>query len=181
MLLVLQLVELWSCYLLVPHAKRHEHDWTHNIFAKVYTWFLWLCAVGMDGLIHLAPHVFPTIKLPLLAQETFLPFTITSTAMFLLAEMARITNNAHRYQGKGSDAWIVMKFLRMLRLVNQQRWQEAGRDGMAPDRWTDQITPEQAEHILSYLSGTSTTLPSSVVNAAGGRPPAPEDTEKDAS
>lgn len=181
MLLAFQMAELLSCYMLVPKAKRHEHDWTRNIFSKFFTWLLWMCAVGMDALVHLAPSVFKGFDLPLLSRNEFLPFTITSTAMFLLAEMARITNNAHRYQGKNSDAWIVMKFLRLLRLVNQQRWQESGREGNAPDRWPDRLTPDQLEHILSYLAGTKPSLPEPVVTAASGHPPAREDVENAAS
>lgn len=179
-LLFFNVVELVACYWVTSaNDPDVEYNWTRAIRKKMFTWMLWTSAVGMDIIVHLAPQLVPhAIKLPLLTNDAFLPFTISGTVMFLLAEFARIAQSAAKYQGKSTDALIVIKFLRLVRIVNQNRWSESGRVGNAPGRWTDGLTQAEAEEIVAYLRHRRSSPPPALIEASPQhRPPTPEEVE----
>lgn len=92
-------------------SGEHYREMTFRVGSKVMTWALWVCALGLDGIMHFTPEVIPAVDFPLLARNEFLPLTITATVMLVVMEIGRIADNAARYQGAGGDAWIIRKML----------------------------------------------------------------------
>jgi hypothetical protein len=154
-LLVLQFVELTSCYARQDKATRSTYHWERAIAWKVGTWGLWVISLIFDMMMHIAPVFFHDAHLPLslLQQPAFLPFSVTFTVMASLSEGTRAALNIKVLQGNDSDADMVVAVLRLITFINRQRWNASGRSGVLPERWTDSLTKEQIEQAHAYIHG----------------------------
>jgi hypothetical protein len=164
-LLILNSLELGTCFRGKHPLERRDFNWERHIVGKLMILSIAIVALVMDSMVLVIARTIPTLyEFPVIGQG-FLPITVATLFWLNSAEAYRVIKNVANSEGDMYIPPMVLWILRQIKMTDEARYhvlagQHLPKDvPTPPKRWYDNLTEEEVQDFVEYMKTRSNDPP----------------------